>query len=308
MATVQPHRFKTISEFHQYRHLPKPEHPLISVIDLGTVKHSPGKEINMIKDFYSISLKKNMNYKVKYGQQSYDFDEGVMFFMSPGQLLKLEFETDALINQSGWMLLVHPDFLWNTPLAKTIKQYEFFSYSVYEALFISDKEEGLVNGIVQNITQEYHSNIDAFSQDIIIRQIELLLSYSERFYHRQFLTRKKANHQLLDRLEDILSGYFKSDILAKQGLPTVAQIAEELNVSSNYLGSSLKVLTGLNAQQHIHQKLIETAKEKLSTTTLSVSEIAYALGFEHPQSFSKLFKNKTSVSPLEFRASFSSLN
>jgi len=308
MATVQPHRFKTISEFHQYRHLPKPEHPLISVIDLETVKHSPGKEINMIKDFYSISLKKNMNYKVKYGQQSYDFDEGVMFFMSPGQLLKLEFETDALINQSGWMLLVHPDFLWNTPLAKTIKQYEFFSYSVYEALFISDKEEGILNAIVQNITQEYHSNIDAFSQDIIIRQIELLLSYSERFYHRQFLTRKKANHQLLDRLEDILAGYFQSDILAKQGLPTVAQIAEELNVSSNYLGTSLKVLTGLNAQQHIHQKLIETAKEKLSTTTLSVSEIAYELGFEHPQSFSKLFKNKTSVSPLEFRASFNSLN
>lgn len=308
MANVQPHRFKTISEFHEYRHLPKPEHPLISVIDLETVKHSPGKEINMIKDFYSVSLKKNMNFKVKYGQQSYDFDEGVMFFMSPGQLLKLEFETDALINQSGWMLLVHPDFLWNTPLAKTIKQYEFFSYSVYEALFISDKEEGIVNGIVQNITQEYHSNIDAFSQDIIIRQIELLLSYSERFYHRQFLTRKKANHRLLDRLEDILSGYFKSDILAKQGLPTVAQIAEELNVSSNYLGSSLKVLTGLNAQQHIHQKLIETAKEKLSTTTLSVSEIAYALGFEHPQSFSKLFKNKTSMSPLEFRTSFSSLN
>ena len=308
MATVQPHRFKTISEFHQYRHLPKPEHPLISVIDLETVKHSPGKEINMIKDFYSISLKKNMNYKVKYGQQSYDFDEGVMFFMSPGQLLKLEFETDALINQSGWMLLVHPDFLWNTPLAKAIKQYEFFSYSVYEALFISDKEEGILNAIVQNITQEYHSNIDAFSQDIIIRQIELLLSYSERFYHRQFLTRKKANHQLLDRLEDILAGYFQSDILAKQGLPTVAQIAEELNVSSNYLGTSLKVLTGLNAQQHIHQKLIETAKEKLSTTTLSVSEIAYELGFEHPQSFSKLFKNKTSVSPLEFRASFNSLN
>ena len=308
MATVQPHRFKTISEFHQYRHLPKPEHPLISVIDLETVKHSPGKEINMIKDFYSISLKKNMNYKVKYGQQSYDFDEGVMFFMSPGQLLKLEFETDALINQSGWMLLVHPDFLWNTPLAKTIKQYEFFSYSVYEALFISDKEEGILNAIVQNITQEYHSNIDAFSQDIIIRQIELLLSYSERFYHRQFLTRKKANHQLLDRLEDILAGYFQSDILAKQGLPTVAQIAEELNVSSNYLGTSLKVLTGLNAQQHIHQKLIETAKEKLSTTTLSVSEIAYELGFEHPQSFSKLFKNKTSVSPLEFRALFNSLN
>ena len=308
MATVQPHRFKTISEFHQYRHLPKPEHPLISVIDLETVKHSPGKEINMIKDFYSISLKKNMNYKVKYGQQSYDFDEGVMFFMSPGQLLKLEFETDALINQSGWMLLVHPDFLWNTPLAKAIKQYEFFSYSVYEALFISDKEEGILNSIVQNITQEYHSNIDAFSQDIIIRQIELLLSYSERFYHRQFLTRKKANHQLLDRLEDILAGYFQSDILAKQGLPTVAQIAEELNVSSNYLGTSLKVLTGLNAQQHIHQKLIETAKEKLSTTTLSVSEIAYELGFEHPQSFSKLFKNKTSVSPLEFRALFNSLN
>jgi AraC-like DNA-binding protein len=202
------------------------------------------------------------------------------------------------------MLLVHPDFLWNTPLAKTIKQYEYFDYSVNEALFLSEKEETTVTGIIQNIEQEYRSNIDKFSQDIIIAQIELLLRYAERFYQRQFITRKITNHKLLDRLEDILADYFNSDALAKKGLPTVQYIAGELNVSPNYLSSLLKVLTGQSTQQHIHNRLIEKAKEKLSTTDLTVSEIAYELGFEHSQSFSKLFKSKTSLSPLQFRESF----
>jgi AraC-like DNA-binding protein len=202
------------------------------------------------------------------------------------------------------MLLVHPDFLWNTALAKTIKCYEFFDYSVNEALFLSEKEEDTIIGIMQNVQQEYHSNIDKFSQDIIIAQLELLLNYADRFYHRQFITRKITNHALLDRLEDLLNNYFNSNILAKQGLPTVQYIAETLNVSPGYLSGSLKSLTGQSTQQHIHDKLIEKAKERLSTTALSVSEIAYELGFEHPQSFSKLFKTKTKLSPLEFRNSF----
>jgi len=189
-------------------------------------------------------------------------------------------------------------------LAKSIKQYEYFDYSVNEALFLSEKEEATLNNIIQNIQQEYHSNIDKFSQNIIISQIETLLSYSERFYQRQFITRKITNHQILNRLENLLTDYFNSNDITIKGLPTVQYIADTLNVSASYLSSLLKVLTGQSTQQHIHDKLIEKAKEKLSTTDLSVSEIAYELGFEHPQSFSKFFKTKTSLSPLEFRHSF----
>ena len=304
MSSTQPLRFKTISEFHQYRNLPKPEHPLISVINVDAMNRLPGKEAAFVKDFYSIALKRNFTAKMRYGQQEYDFNEGTMFFMAPGQVLRIEVEEDTTINQSGWMLLLHPDFLWNTPLAKTIKHYEYFDYSVNESLFLSDKEETIIVGILQNIQQEYHSNIDKFSQQIIIAQLELLLNYSERFYHRQFITRKISNHQILDRLEDLLTKYFNSDALAEQGLPTVQYIAEKLNISPNYLSSMLKLLTGQSTQQHIHNKLIDKAKEKLSTTNLSVSEIAYELGFGHSQSFSKLFKTKTAVSPLEFRQSF----
>ena len=305
MKNRQPYRIKSISEYHQALGLPKPEHPLISVINLESVQHQSGNEpISLVFDFYSISLKRNCKAKFKYGQQRYDFDEGVMFFMSPGQVFGIEIEKDVPIRRTGWLLLIHPDFLWNTPLAKTIKQYEYFDYSVHEALFLSDKEETAIVGILQSILQEYKSNIDKFSQDIIIAQLELLLVHADRFYHRQFLTRKITNHKILDRLEDILTDYFKSDDLVNKGLPTVKHISESLNLSTNYLSSLLKTLTGQNTQQHIHDRLIEKAKEKLSTTDLSVSEIAYALGFEHSQSFSKFFKTKTNLTPLKFRESF----
>ena len=305
MTGKKPYRIKTISEFHQFRGLPKPEHPLISVIDYSTIRHSAeNNQLSWVTDYYSISLKRTTNAKMKYGQQEYDFDEGVMFFMSPGQVFSIEIDKNAPPKHSGWILLVHPDFLWNTPLAKTIKQYEYFDYSVHEALFLSEKEETTVTGIIQNIQQEYHANIDKFSQQIIIAQLELLLNYADRFYHRQFITRKITNHKILSRLEDILAGYFNSDEILKKGLPSVQYVSDKLNVSSNYLSSLLKVLTGQSTQQRIHDKLIQQAKEKLSTTDLSVSEIAYELGFEHPQSFSKLFKTKTSLSPLAFRQSF----
>ncbi|MCF2446989.1 helix-turn-helix transcriptional regulator [Dyadobacter sp. CY345] len=304
MPNTQPRRFKSITEFHEFRELPGPEHPLISVINVEMMNELQVDELHLIKDFYSIALKRNLHYKVQYGQNRYDFDEGVMFFMAPGQPFRLIFERNAPIKQSGWMLLVHPDFLWNTPLAGTIKQYEYFSYSANEALFLSEKEEGMMNGIVQNMEQEYHANMDLFSQKVIIAQLELLLTYADRFYQRQFITRKIANHQILVRLENVLDTYFNSTILTTRGLPTVGYVAEELSMSPNYLSSVLKTLTGQNAQQHLHNKLIEKAKEKLAGSDLSISEIAFTLGFEHSQSFSKLFKNKTELSPLEFRDLF----
>lgn len=305
MANKQPYRIKTISEFHELRGLPKPEHPLISVVDYAAIRHSAeNNQISWVFDFYSISLKRTSNAKMKYGQQQYDFDGGVMFFMAPNQVFSIEVDNNIVPKHSGWILLIHPDFLWNTPLAKNIHQYEYFDYSVNEALFLSEKEEATVNNIIGNIQQEYHSNIDKFSQGIIISQIETLFNYADRFYQRQFITRKITNHQILDRLEKLLTDYFNNDDLITKGLPTVQYIAETLNVSPSYLSGLLKVLTGQSTQQHLHNKLIEKAKEELSTTNLSVSEIAYNLGFEHSQSFSKLFKSKTSLSPLEFRQSF----
>jgi AraC-like DNA-binding protein len=305
MANAQLLRLKTISHYHQLMQLPKPDHPLISVIQFGSMKRLPRDEpVSLVLDYYAIALKRNFNVQMKYGQQEYDFDEGVMTFMSPGQVFRIEVRKGQEMQHSGWMLLVHPDFLWNTSLAGKIKQYEYFDYSVNEALFLSEKEEATVIAIMQHIEHEYHANIDKFSQDVIIAQLELLLTYSERFYSRQFITRKITNHKILHRLEDILTEYFNGDALTQKGLPTVQDIASQLNVSPNYLTGLLKVLTGQSTQQHIHEKLIEKAKEKLSTTDLSVNEIAYELGFDYPQSFTKLFKTKTNLSPLEFRSRY----
>lgn len=303
MASGKPFRIKTITDYHKVRGLQKPEHPLISVINLESNKPTKRDHDTFILDFYSISIKRASNIKYRYGQQEYDFNEGVMFFMAPKQVFGIDPNQNS-VHPTGWILLIHPDFLWNTSLANSIHKYEFFDYSVNEALFLSDKEEATINDIIGNIQNEYKSNIDKFSQGIIISQIETLLNYAERFYQRQFITRNISNHRVLDKLEKLLDDYFNNEELISKGLPSVQYISEHLNMSPGYLRGLLKVLTGQNTQQHIHEKLISKAKEKLSTTDLSVSEIAYALGFEHPQSFSKLFKTKTNVSPLEFRQSF----
>ncbi|SHH88860.1 helix-turn-helix domain-containing protein [Flavobacterium defluvii] len=297
-------RIKSITEFHRFRGVSNPEHPLISLIDYSKVKFPDEGPVNVVMEFYSIALKRDIGGKLYYGQQVYDFDQGLMSFIAPGQVLRIEIDPDASGNRSGYLLQIHPDFFWNSPLAKTIKQYAFFDYAINEALFLSEKEEGIITNIFENIRQEYHTNIDRFSQDLIIAQIELLLKYCDRFYNRQFLTRKISNHQMLSKVEDLLNDYFNDKNTAEKSLLSVRFVADALNVSPDYLSSLLKIHTGQNTQQHIHNKLIEKAKEKLSTTNLSVSEIAYQLGFEHPQSFSKLFKTKTNLSPLEFRASF----
>ncbi len=298
-------RFKTISEFHRYCNLPKPEHPLISLVDYSQVHYNTtDAQIRWVQDFYSIGLKRNVNEKFNYGQQQYDFDEGVLAFVSPQQILSIELNPNITVNASGWLLLIHPDFLWNTPLGKTIKNYDFFGYAVNEALFLSEKEEIILTEIFKNIQKEYQSNIDKFSTDIIIAQVELLLNYAKRYYERQFITRRITNHQVLIKLEEILQTYFDKGNTLFNGIPTVAQIAKDLNLSPNYLSNMLKVISGQSTQQHIHNRLIEVAKEKLSTTELTVSEIAFELGFGHPASFSKLFKNKTNSSPTAFRQSF----
>jgi AraC family transcriptional regulator, transcriptional activator of pobA len=305
MNSTKINRVKSISDYFKQRGLPKPQHPLISLVNFDNIKYEGNQSrSSWILDFYSIALKRNFGSKIKYGQQQYDFDEGVLFFIAPGQVFSIEINNIDTFKPSGWMLLIHPDFLWNTPLAKGIKQYVFFDYAVNEALFLSDKEESTLINVFQNIEKEYNSNIDNFSQAVIIAQLELLLTYSVRFYHRQFITRKISNHKILGQLEDLLNDYFRDENLVNKGLPSVDEIATTLNVSANYLGTLLKTLTGQSTQQHIHNKLIEKAKEKLSTTDLTVNEIAFSLGFEHSQSFSKLFKAKTNLSPTEFRASF----
>lgn len=291
---------------HRFNNIAPPEHPLISLIDYGKTKPTPvNNQLKWMQEFYTISLKRNVVGKYRYGQQSYDFDEGLMTFFAPNQVITVELtEEDMTSKPSGWILAIHPDFLFGTTLATSIKRYSFLNYSVKEALFLSEKEESIINDLFQNIRNEYQGNLDRFSQQIVISQLELLFNYAERFYQRQFITRKISNHQILDKLETLLNDYFNSDNIANHGLPTVQYVSQTLNITADYLSSMLKSLTGLNTQQHIHNKLIEIAKVKLSSTNLSVSEIAFELGFEHSQSFNKLFKSKTKQTPLEFRASF----
>jgi AraC-like DNA-binding protein len=302
IAAKQPFVFNSISELHRALGLPKPLHPLISLVDYSNIRADTTElEKGMLFNFYKISYKKNFSGKVKYGQSYYDFDEGGLSFISPNQVITaIEGEADY----GGYTLLIHPDFIRNYPLGKSIKNYGFFSYSVTEALYLSEKEKQVIIGLFQNIGQELDSAIDQISQDVLVSQVELLLNYSKRFYSRQFITRKIASNELLVRFEDMLTDHFGADKPLLNGLPTVDRLAADLNVSSHYLSDMLRTLTGQNTQQHIHGKLIEKAKELLSTSNLTVSEVAYQLGFEHPQSFNRLFKSKTKVSPVDFRQSF----
>lgn len=296
-----PHKFASLSDAHKAFGLPKPLHPLISLIN-GAHGEGSSPLYSHILTFYKISYKAKLSGKLKYGQSYYDFDEGGLLFASPGQVIGSS-DNDAPVC-SNFTLLIHPDFFLGYPLAKSIKQYGFFSYSTNETLHLSEEEKATVMEIFKMIETELSSRIDDFSQAVVIAQLELLLNYANRFYKRQFITRKAVSNDLLQKLEELLDNWFNSEKSLSQGIPTVQYLSENLNISPSYLSDMLRSLTGQNAQQHIHQKLIEKAKEKLSTTSLSVSEIAYELGFEHPQSFSKLFKTKTSLSPLAFRQSF----
>ncbi|MBE4948756.1 helix-turn-helix domain-containing protein [Chryseobacterium culicis] len=298
-----PEKITSITALHQYLKLKKPSHPLVSVFDFNQVHVDPETILSAVTtDFYVISLKKDCAGRCRYGQHYYDFEDGIMYFIAPHQVLHFE---DILLSEvKGNVLVIHPDFLHGYPLARTIKDYGYFSYMANEALYLSEKEEKSVTDIINNISREIETNMDGFTQDLLVSNIDLLLKYCDRFYNRQFLTRKKVNHDLLTQLEALLDDYFKNEKLLINGIPTVQLVAAQMHVSPNYLSDMLRVHTGQTTQQHIQNRVIEKAKEMLSTTGMSVSEIAYRLGFEHPQSFHRLFKNQTTVSPLEFRKSF----
>lgn len=299
--TNNPLKVSSISQLHQILQLPKPLHPLLSIVDNSTI----GLDASLVPDaalldFYKISYKISTSGKMGYGQGYYDFNEGGMMFTSPNQLIYID---DREAEYKGYTLFFHPDFIRNYPLGTTIKKYGFFSYDTNEALHLSETEKNTVIGLMENINTELHTAIDEVSQDVIVSYIDVLLNYSNRFYKRQFITRKAVSNDLLLKVEQTLDSYFDDADTLKTGLPTVDLLASKVNVSSHYLSDLLRNLTGQNAQQHIHSKLIEKAKDFLMSTDLSVAEIAYQLGFEYPQSFSKLFKKKTALTPLEFKNS-----
>jgi len=294
--------FNSISEMLHVFGLPEASHPLIALLDYSKVQITAEMLSKpFIMDFYNITYNESAGCRMRYGQTVYDFVEGGMFFTSPGQPLT---GIETADSTAGFTLLIHPNFLRNYTLDTKIKSYGFFDYSVNESLHLSGKEKAIIRTISQNISDELETAIDDITQDVLISQIELLLNYSQRFYRRQFIIRKPLNNALLEKLDKILDTYFNDQTALKLGLPTVHFLAEQLNISPKYLGDMLRSLTGHNTQQHIHLKLIEKAKEILTVSELTVGEVAYQLGFEHPQSFSKLFKLKTKLSPLEFRASF----
>lgn len=296
------HHIESISQLVRELGLPAPLHPLITLVDYNNVPteiFQKGQKITL--DFYKISFKPTFKGQIKYGQGYYDFEEGGLAFLKPKQIV---FPPEDIESYEGIALFFHSDFIRNYPLRSSLNQYGFFSYNVTEALFLSAKEKEIIASLFISIANELNNNIDSFSQDVLVSQIELLLNYSNRFYNRQFITRKAINHNIIASLDKLLSDYFEKENSLKNGLPSVTYIMTELKLSQRYLSDMLRSLTGLNTQQYIQNAIIEKAKEKLSTTNLSVSEIAYELGFEHSQSFSKLFKAKTNTSPLEFRQSF----
>jgi len=298
----QLHHFESISALMRRMDQPKPLHPLVAMINYNDVKVAltdAGNKFSL--DFYKISFKTSFNGKVKYGHGYYDFEEGGLAFLAPNQIVTM---SDDANDYEGYSLFFHPDMIRNYQLGNTIQNYGFFSYSISEALHLSEKEKIDISLLFQAISKELDNNIDHFSQDVLVSQIELLLNYSNRFYNRQFITRKLIHNDLIGRMNIFLSDRFDQQKTSLTGLPSVQEVSDHLQVSPRYLTDMLKSLTGQNAQQHIHNQLVERAKNRLTNTTLTIAEIAYNLGFEHPQSFNKLFKQKTNISPLEFRQSF----
>jgi len=303
MPFTPPIHIATVSDMHKLMLVPKPIHPLVSVVRMADVTGCADLVRKTITyGFFSIALKKNFDIRLRYGRRHYDFEEGVMTFVSPLQVIGIESEN--LQKMDGFMLLVHPDFLKGHALASRLPDYGFFSYEANEALHVSETEENMIMGMFGNLEKEIENTLDAFSQNVILSHIELLLHYSDRFYNRQFITRKSHGIDVLSDFERMLRDYLNSDAPANTGFPSVMHFADGLNLSANYLSDLLRNLTGRNARQHIQDAVVDKAKELLSTTNLSVSEIAFKIGFEHSQSFSKLFKSKVEVTPLEYRLSF----
>ena len=287
------HHIGSISALHQTLHVPPPTHPLVSVVDLRRMQARTAQTISY--NFYTIAFKQLDGGHLRYGQQHYDFDAGVMIFTAPHQTVRLEADVPVMVE--GCLVVVHPDFLKGCPLARKITAYTFFSYAANEALHLSAAEQQQVLAMMHRLAHEVAAPVTAFTQDIIVAHLDLLLTYCNQFYHRQFLTRQVASHDLVARFEQVLAG----GELAERGLPSVQELAGQLHLSANYLSDLLRTHTGLNARQHIQQQLLNYAKQLLTTTSLSVGEVAYRLGFEHSQSFNRFFKQHAALSPLDYR-------
>lgn len=297
--------FKTLSSYLDYLELPRPEHPMLSVFNSkgdGNLPCPRESSPPITNDCFSISFKKYVEGDLNYGRTKYDFINGALIFIAPRQIL--QWDSSVVFERKGFSINFHEDFLKGTDLAQQIKKYGFFSYSVNEALHLSPKEEKQLESIVENIEIEYQNNQDEFSKEIIISQLSTLFKYANRFYERQFLNRKELSNNLLERFNLQLSEYFELGLLQEKGIPSIEQIANKMSVSQRYLSDTLKKETGKTTTEHLHLRLIDEAKNILLKPNKSISEVAYELGFEYPQYFSRLFKNKEGISPTEYREKY----
>jgi AraC-like DNA-binding protein len=295
------YRIKSITEVHEIFGLVKPVHPLITIIRKWPETDFDFGDIRITSDMYLLSMKgKIKGTSFNYGRNSYDFEEGTLVFINPDQVISFSDPIEEL-DDSGWTILFHPDLIRQAQLGKTIKTHSFFSYEANEALHLSDKEKKFLLELVQKIDLEINQNMDKYSQDLIIQNLETILKYSDRYYDRQFYTRSNLNKDYVSQFEVFLKEYFSSEEHLSKGLPTLKTCGKALNMSGSYLSDLLKIETGRSAKDHIHSFIIEKAKTTLLNSSESISQIAFDLGFEYPQHFSKLFKSKTKMSPSEYR-------
>ncbi|WP_091409479.1 helix-turn-helix domain-containing protein [Aquimarina amphilecti] len=294
--------FKTLSSYLDYLELPLPEHPMLSIFTPKVNGYLPCPRKSsppITNECYSISLKKFVKGNLNYGRTKYDFTNGALIFISPRQVL--QWDDNVVFEQKGFSINFHEDFLKGTELVQQIKKYGFFSYSANEALHLSPKEERQIESIAENIEIEYQNNQDEFSKDIILSHLSTLLKYANRFYERQFLNRKELSNDLLVQFNQQLEDYFESGQLHEKGIPSLEKMANKMSVSQRYLSDTLKSETGKTTTEHLQLYLIDVAKNILLKPNKSISEVAYELGFEYPQYFSRLFKKKEGISPTEYR-------
>ena len=291
---------ETISELNKIMGQEEPKHPLIGVIDFSKMDFRAHQSIKISTGFYTVMQKNLCPGALRYGRNYYDFQEGSLFFMGPNQVVAME-DPDETQDVYGWGLVFHPELIRGTSLSTKMKDYSYFSYNVYEALHLSEQEKTKLTEIIRDIEAELNQNIDKHSKTLIVSTLELLLNYCNRYYDRQFITRTETNKDIVSDFEGHLQGYFESEVLQDLGFPSVKYFAEQLHLSPNYLSDLLKKETGKNGTEHIQLHVIELAKDRLLSSTVSVSEIAYDLGFEYPQYFSKMFKKNTGMTPAEFR-------
>ena len=292
---------KSIADLHNFVGFEKPLHPLISIIKEWPKMDFDLEDVKISSDLYLLGMKGNIKGSFYYGRNSYDFEEGSLAFVAPNQVIGFDHQ-DKDLDHNGWNIFFHPDLIRKSDLGQNIKEYSFFDYDMNEALHTSEKEKQILTDLVQRIETELKQNIDKHSQELIIVNLESILKYCRRYYDRQFYTRTNLNKDYIVRFEKYLEVYFNSPEQLENGLPTVTQCGKALNMSGSYLSDLLKVETGRSAKDHIHGYIIDKAKTLLLSSKTSINEVAYTLGFEYPQHFSKLFKSKTGASPSEYRS------